>query len=323
MILSVRLAVLVLVPGLAVAAPPATVAPEPGVEWENTVEMQMAGFSMPAQTTKSCIPKKGMTEPPGTGKDDKCKVTRMKNDGKTMSWSMVCEGKDKMTGEGEITQSSDGYDGKMTMRTADGEMLMKMRGKKLGTPCDAAAIKRQVVAIEAEGAAGLAKMCGESARGVQLSVFSGPQPICKDPADRKLLCERAATREGVRTLGAYPEATRKDLGALCGKDYAAMKAQACVAAGKEEASTKCVDNEKPVLEFIGASCPAETQVVAQRECAGRTYTALQGSCFRSFCTSYAANLLDKGKKPAAPQQPTPEDAAQEAAKKAVKGLLPF
>jgi Protein of unknown function (DUF3617) len=321
--LSVRVAVLFLVPGLAVAAPPASVPTEPGVEWENTVEMQMAGFSMPAQTTKSCIPKKGMTEPPGSGKDDKCKVTRMKNDGKTMSWSIACEGKDKMTGEGEITQSSDGYDGKMTMRTADGEMLMKMRGKKLGTPCDAAAIKRQVANIQAEGAAGMAKVCAESAQGLHVSVFSGPQAICKDPADRKVLCERAATREGVRSLGAQPETIRKDLGTLCGKDFAAMRTQACAAAGKEEASTKCVGNEKPVLDFIGESCPAETQVVAQRECAGRTYTALQGSCFRSFCTSYAANLLDKGKKPAAPPQATPEDAAQDAAKKAVKSLLPF
>jgi hypothetical protein len=61
--------------------------------------------------------------------------------------------------------------------------------------------------------------------------------------------------------------------------------------------------------------------VAQRECAGRTYTDLT-TCYRSFCTSYAGNLLDKGKKPAS-QPAKPEDAAQDAAKKAVKGLLPW
>ena len=43
-----------------------------------------------------------------------------------MSWTMVCEGEEKMSGEGEIVQKPDGYDGKMTMRSAQGEMLMKL-----------------------------------------------------------------------------------------------------------------------------------------------------------------------------------------------------
>jgi hypothetical protein len=324
MTVSVRLAVLLLAPSLAAAAPSA-VPPEPGEEWENTVEMQMAGFSMPAQTSKSCVPKKGMTDPPGTGKDDKCKVTRMKNDGKTMSWSMVCEGKEKMSGEGEITQTAGGYDGKMTMRTADGEMLMKMRGKKLGTPCDSAEIKRTMVAVQAEGEKNMAKACREAAQRMSVMSFAGPQAMCKDPADRALLCERAATREGVRGLGAQPEMVTKDLGAVCGKDFAAMKLQACSAAGREEAGTKCAGQPSSVLGFIGESCPAQTQVIAQRECAGRSYTDLS-NCYRSFCTAFAGNLLDKGKKPAAqpqnPQDPA-QDAAQDAAKKAVKSLLPF
>jgi hypothetical protein len=320
MTVSVRLAVLLLAPCLAAAAPPA-VPPEPGEEWENTVEMQIAGFSMPAQTSKSCVPKKGMTDPPGTGKDDKCKVTRMKNDGRTMSWSMVCEGKEKMSGDGEITQTAGGYDGKMTMRTADGEMLMKMRGKKLGTPCDSAEIKRTMVAVQAEGEKNMAKACTNAAQRMSVMSFAGPQAMCKDPADRALLCERAATREGVRGLGAQPEMVTKDLGAVCGKDLAAMKLQACSAAGREEAAKRCKDDSKDALAFIGESCPAQTQVIAQRECAGMSYTDLP-ICYRSFCTTYAGNLLDKGKKPAA-QPKAPEDSAQDAAKKAVKSLLPF
>ena len=325
MTVTVRLAVLLLAPSLASAAPPA-VPPEPGVQWEQTVEMQMAGFSMPAQTSKVCVPKKGMTEPPGAGRDDgKCKVSNVKNDGKTMSWSMVCEGPEKMSGEGVITQTADGYDGKMTMRSAQGDMLMKMRGKKLGVTCDSAEIKRTMVAIQAEGEANTAKACRDAAQRMSVMSFAGPQAMCKDPADRALLCERAATREGVRGLGAQPEVVRKDLGSVCGKDFPAMKLQVCAAAGKEEAATKCTGQPGSALGFIGESCPAETQVVAQRECAGRSYTDLS-TCYRSFCTSFAANLLDKGKKPAAqPQQPQDpaQDAAQDAAKKAVKSLLPF
>ena len=322
---SVRLAVLLLAPSLAAAAPPA-VPPEPGVQWEQTVEMQMAGFSMPAQTSKVCVPKKGMTEPPGAGRDDgKCKVSNVRNDGKTMSWSMVCEGAEKMSGEGEITQSADGYDGKMTMRSAQGDMLMKMRGKKLGGACDSAEIKRTMVAVQAEGEANMAKACRDAAQRMSVMSFAGPQAMCKDPADRALLCERAATREGVRGLGAQPEMVTRDLGAVCGKDFAAMKLQACSAAGREEAGTKCAGQPSSVLGFIGESCPAETQMVAQRECAGRSYTDLS-NCYRSFCTAFAGNLLDKGKKPVAqpqkPQDPAP-DAAQDAAKKAVKSLFPF
>jgi hypothetical protein len=326
---SVRLAVLLLVPSLAAAAPPAAVPPEPGVEWENTVEMEMAGFSMPAQTSKSCVPKKGMTDPPGTWSDEKCKVTRMKNDGRTMSWSMVCEGKEPMSGDGEITQTANGYDGKMTMRSAQGDMLMKMRGKKLGTPCDAATIKRQVAAIQAEGQASIAKSCREMATEMTLMTFTGPQPMCKDPADRALLCERASTRQGVRTFASQPEAMRKELGSFCGKDFASMKTQACAAAGKEEAATKGDAAAADVLNFIGSTCPAETRVLAQRECAGRYYTGGNTNLsdrYRSFCTSYAANLLDTEPKSAAkskkPQDP-PQDPAQDAAKKAVKSLLPF
>jgi hypothetical protein len=319
---AVRLAALLLVPSLAAAAPPASAEREPGVQWEQTVEMQMAGFSMPAQTSKVCVPKKGMTDPPGSGrKDDKCKVSNVRNVGNKMSWTMVCEGEEKMSGEGEIVQKPDGYDGKMTMRSAQGEMLMKLSGKKLTGDCDAGEMKRQVAAVQAESVARTAESCREMAARTVVAAFSGPQAMCKDPADRAALCKRAATPDGVTLLSAQPASASGGLSSLCGKDLEAMKAEACADAGRHEAERRCTDGSDKLLSFIGGSCPAQTQVVAQRECAGRTYTDLT-TCYRSFCTSYAANLLDKGKKPA-PQPQKADDAAIEAAKKAAKGLLPF
>jgi hypothetical protein len=319
MIRAACLAVLLALPGLALAADPKG-APEPGVQWEQTVEMQMAGFSMPAQTTRVCVPKKGLTEPPGAGrKDDKCKVTNVRNDGKTMRWTMSCQGDDPMTGEGEIVQGPDGYDGKMTMRGAQGEMLMKMKGRKLGGECDAGETKRQVAAIQAQGAAQMAEACRDAAASTSIALFTGPAAICKDPADRAALCKQAATRDGVRALSQQPATLTKDLSSLCGKDLDAMRAEACADAGRQEAERRCTDGSGNLLSFIGGSCPAQTKAIAQRECAGRTYTDLT-TCYRSFCTSYAADLLDKGKKKPAP---TPEDAAGDAAKKAVKSLLPF
>lgn len=314
---AVRTLALLCAPILASAAPPGN---EPGVQWEQTVEMEMSGFSMPAQTSKVCVPKKGMTEPPGAGRDEKCKVTDVRNDGKKMSWSMVCE-KEKITGTGEIIQRADGYDGKMTMRSPDGDMVMKLSGKKLGGACDAGEMKRKVEAIQAEGAAQLAQTCREMASQGTVMAFAGPQAMCKDPADRAVLCKQVATPDGVRSLSAQPATVTKDLGAVCGKSFEKMKEEACGDAGRWEAERRCTDGSDKLLSFIGETCPTQTQVVAQRECAGRTYTDLT-TCYRSFCTSFAANLLDKGKKPAA-QPPKPEDAAQDAAKKAVKSLLPW
>ena len=202
---AVRLSALLLVPAFAAAAPPASTEREPGVQWEQTVEMEMSGFSMPAQTTKVCVPKKGMTEPPGSGrKDDKCKVSNVRNVGSKMSWTMVCEGEEKMSGEGEIVQKPDGYDGKMTMRSAQGEMLMKLRGKKLTGDCDAGELKRQVAAVQAEGVAQMGKMCRDMAERLAVSAFTGAQPMCKDPADRATLCKRAATPDGITLLSAQP-----------------------------------------------------------------------------------------------------------------------
>ncbi len=298
------------------------VPPEPGVQWEQTVEMQMAGFSMPAQTSKVCVPKKGLEQPPGSGrKDDQCKVTRMTNDGRKMTWAIECSGDEKMTGEGEIVQSADGYDGKMVMHSSQGEMTMKLRGRKLGGACDAAEARRTVAAIQGAAAEQTAALCKDSARAGHLSVFAGPAAICKDPADRKAACDRAATRAGVQALSVQPDAASQ-VQAVCGKDLATLKAEACKSAAAEEAGAKTCDARSDALAFIGQSCPAETRALAQRECAGRSYTDLSGGCYRSFCTSYAADLLDKGKKAPAPAA-TPQDAAQDAAKKAVKSLLPF
>ena len=317
---SVCLVAVLLVPSLAAAAPPAATPPEPGVQWEQTVEMQMAGFSMPAQTSKVCVPQKGMTEPPGAGRDDKCKVTDVRNDGRKMSWSMVCE-KDQITGTGEIVQRADGYDGRMTMKSAQGDMAMKLSGKKLGGACDAAEPKRKFAAVQAEGAAQLAQGCREMAAQGLVGAFTGSSAMCKDPADRAAMCRQVATREGVSALSAQPAAASQGLASVCGKDLATMTAEACADAGRHEAERRCTDGSDKLLAFLGQSCPAQTQVVAQRECAGRTYTDLT-TCYRSFCTTYAGNLLDKGKKPAA-QPAKPEDAAQDAAKKAVKSILPW
>jgi hypothetical protein len=111
---------------------------EPGVYWEQTVAGEMAGFQMPPQTSKICMPTRQWEEPPRS-KDDKCKMTDVKRSGSRMSWKLACEG--GVTGEGEMNTTKDAYQGTMSMRTPGGDMRMKMSGKKLGGDCDASAMK--------------------------------------------------------------------------------------------------------------------------------------------------------------------------------------
>jgi hypothetical protein len=128
---------------IATLAAAADVPKEPGVYWEQTVEMTMGGMAMPAQTMKVCMAKKqDWARPPEQQPGQECKVTDVKRSGQKMSWKIACEG--GMTGEGEMTWSGDSFAGTSTMQTEMGAMRMKMKGRKLGGDCDANETKRQL-----------------------------------------------------------------------------------------------------------------------------------------------------------------------------------
>src|SRR5512145_1910092 len=107
------LALLASPPVVASAAGPEV---EPGVYWEQTVEMQMMGFSMPAQTMKVCMPKGAWDEPPKAGDgDENCQVTDVKRTGPRMIWKVKC--KDGTTGTGDMTYGRDSFQGTTVMNT--------------------------------------------------------------------------------------------------------------------------------------------------------------------------------------------------------------
>jgi hypothetical protein len=120
---------------LAFAASPA----RPG-KWEMTMQVEMTGMpmKMPAHTVSYCLTKEEAENPeklaPESRKNSDCKRTDMKIDGNTVSWKVECE-KSKMTGEGKITYSGDGFEGGMHMTMPNGEMNAKYSGKYLGA-CD-------------------------------------------------------------------------------------------------------------------------------------------------------------------------------------------
>jgi hypothetical protein len=311
---------------------PAAIEREPGVVWEHTVSMEMAGFSMPGQTSRICKPRKDWNEPPGSGRDDeKCKVTDVRRSGQTMTWKVACEGKEKYTGEGEMTWAGDAYTGKMTMHSADGDMLMRMKGRQTSEACDAGEAKRQVAAIQAQAqehqAVAAAQVCESAVQTMNAAWFTGAKPLCVDAAARNRMCDRTATRAGYLQAIQLPEPQQRDLAQVCGRPLNASLSRICADTLREEAAlaSQATSAAMELLAFIEKHCPVETKAVAQRECAGQEYSTMNRK-YRDFCVKYGAHLMAKSppKAPAASPAPKkPEDPATDAAKKAVKGLFGF
>jgi hypothetical protein len=127
-----------LVLGLTAAAAAAEApAGSKGIVWETTSTMEMPGMAMPPQAIRYCAPEGEWKEPPATQpKDSKCKVSDFKQSGKSTSWKMVCDGQEKMTGQGTMLRDGDTYSGTMTFTTSHGTMNMKTSGRKIGGACE-------------------------------------------------------------------------------------------------------------------------------------------------------------------------------------------
>ena len=113
-------------------------------QWEITTQMQMpnmpAGIQMPAMKMTQCITPDQAKDPANTvprqtgrgGSKDDCKMSDYKTTGSTTSWSIACTSPDKVTGTGEMTFGDDSYTSTMKMVMAQGEVTMKMSGKRVG-----------------------------------------------------------------------------------------------------------------------------------------------------------------------------------------------
>lgn len=115
---------------------PALAADPPGVLWETTSQMAMAGMptQMPAQTQKVCSAKTWTKPPPGG--DKSCVTSDYRMVGSKATWKMQCSGQMPMQGTGEINfVGSDAYAGAIQATTQGMNMTIKLSGKKVGT-CD-------------------------------------------------------------------------------------------------------------------------------------------------------------------------------------------
>ncbi len=115
----------------------------PGEWWEIATKSEMPGmpFAMPAQTMKVCVGKEDADNPRKTMQDKDCKMTDMKTSGNKTTWKMRCDRNGEvMTGDGEFTSLSDGYQGMTHLKGTSGgrpfEMSSNYRGKRTGAKCD-------------------------------------------------------------------------------------------------------------------------------------------------------------------------------------------
>ena len=190
-------------------------------------------------------------------------------------------------------------------------------------------LDEQVAQAQAQSDRMLAQQCAEAARGMQVVMFDGSYPMVCDEKYKREFCGRVSTEEGFDLLsgtGTMPASGLTQLqsaGKACGVDPVAVQDELCAGAQKKDS-----------LVFLARHCPDESAPVAQKECAGRTFTTPPAEKYREFCNTYAQHAL-RGNGDAAGAGATapggagqdggsaPQDGAVEKGKKALKKLLPF
>ncbi len=176
--------------------------------------------------------------------------------------------------------------------------------------------------IQAEGCKGIAEA-------LMLELVKSETAGCNDAATRDLFCKTVASPEGTQALigrgNSMPGSGLKDCLDYCagtGKTKETFCAQFDTPSGfdllasggtgpgspQATAATFCglsagdLDKEKQKLckmassgtselTFLGKYCPDEAKVVAEKECAGRSFTSMGGSPYAGFCQTYASQML--------------------------------
>lgn len=264
-------------------------APTPGDEYRISTSMAMKGMALPSSTETVCVPRDRKPEEGPIDRDPGCQVAEIRTTGNTTRFRMICTGENKGEMTGETTTRPDGYDTRMTMNTEGREMTITSQGRKTGKSCDASAMERKLAAMEAEGRKQQAQVaeqvCNDTAKAVGSSaLFFGPDGLCAAPKYRQAFCQNARTARGYEALyGPNARNLQNDPALLpaieagCGVKAAALKDELCRNGERDR-----------TWGFLVRNCPAQAEPLAARECAGRDFTALQGSPYQGFCAAFAS-----------------------------------
>ena len=100
-----------------------------GEQWEYTGTMEMMGMKMPLPPAKMCQKPDAAQTPPV---QNNCKVSDVQKQGNTTSFKILCGPPEPMEGSGKTTRTGDRLDFTYRLKSADGEMVTNMSGKKTG-----------------------------------------------------------------------------------------------------------------------------------------------------------------------------------------------
>ncbi len=278
----------------------------PGEKWKISSSMQMAGMSLPGQSSEICKQPGEDSVPVKTEKN--CEVYDIKRSGNTQSFKMRCTGKDAMEGTAQFTYlSPDHYTGKMDVKTGGETMSMSYEGQKLGA-CDGGEMNLKAKEMLAEGKRQQAQAEKDQIEHCHKVAADATSPdvmkgYCKAPEDRKVFCTNVVTHDKWLPLAKVERTSNginrplTDSAQICGFEVKKQRSLLCSSASSSEK-----------FDFMVAECPVESAALAQAQCAGRRYTAISDK-YRGFCSNYASNqpsddspagkvkgLFDKGKR---------------------------
>jgi len=105
--------------------------------WEITTSMDMPGMPFQPAPTKvtRCYTKEDLKDDSKVipKQEGDCKITDMKHTGNKVSWKMVCTGKSKGKGHGEIVYKGDtAYDGTMKFEMEKMEVTSRYKARRIG-----------------------------------------------------------------------------------------------------------------------------------------------------------------------------------------------
>ena len=246
--------------------------------WEVTTKMEMVGMpmAMPPQTNQVCRPAGKPQEEDAMPKDRECKMTDVRRSGYRTTYTMVCEGKDKFTGTGDITSDATGYRGTLKIvGTMDGRpmnMTQSFSGRRLGN-CTYEDPKKKQEAM-------LGSQCDQALERMETYAFTMDGSPCK--SRKPEFCSRVAKaaqdmREpaGYRAIVEKRQDWAQTLGA-CGLDGAAVTRTAC----QRSVATRDYG-------FTAQYCEGDARALAAQHCTGRDYTAVMSSELAPICQRYA------------------------------------
>ena len=237
----------------------------PGEFWELTSAMEGMGMTMPAQTSKECLPLKDEGEPAGVDKN--CKVTDLKHIPNGSTWKMSCN--DGTTGSGKQTRTKDTITSDVLMNSSDGSMKMSMKGKRVGGSCDTGEKLKPVLA-EIEKTCDLKNKKTEETV-LMASNYTKSDGICASRKEPFCSLVKRELPNDKKAFEAFDQHLKVEPGSNAAK--------ACGLNGEAARQSLCKANasNRKELGFLDRHCPSEAKVLRQKireeECSGRQFTA--------------------------------------------------